>query len=92
MSASYPSPFATLSCVDGFDVILEDSGRAVGHRPNLRSANGVAQMLNGIARSRGLEAALSEVGIRTTTFAAARARKWDEGVGSGTNVGGTIWL
>lgn len=72
------SPFETLPTVDGFDVILRDSGRAVGHRPTLLSANGVAYMLNSIARNRGLETALMEVGIRTTTFAQARARKWDE--------------
>jgi len=43
--------FTVLSCIDGYDVIDEATGHPVDHRDTLRSANGVAYVLNGATQA-----------------------------------------
>lgn len=55
--------FGTLPTIEGYEVISEDTGRPVAHRPSLRSASGVAFVLNGAAAHgpRALSAAFANV-------------------------------
>lgn len=46
-----PQLFGTLPTIDGYDVILLDTGRPVNHRATLRSASGVASVMNRAARN-----------------------------------------
>lgn len=56
-------PFGTLPTIDGYDVIVEATGRPVAHRPTHQSANGLAFRLNEFARGAGVAAAVG-VAIR----------------------------
>lgn len=42
--------FGTAPCIDGYEVVVKDSGRVVAKRATLHSANGVAFKLNNAAR------------------------------------------
>lgn len=42
--------FTTAPCIDGYEVVVRDSGRAVAKRATLHSASGTAFKLNNAAR------------------------------------------